>query len=714
MRKLIADTEGNGLLKQLTRMHCLVLRDVDTNEVMSFRNTDELGDGLPEGLDVLCQADMIVGHNLVSYDLKAIKKLYPQFVLPQRVIVKDTLIMGKIAFPDIKEVDFKLWRAGTMPSELVGKHSLKAWGYRLGKHKGDYDAEMRAKGLDPWASWNQDLEDYCVLDTEVCLKIYEECLTKKIPDECSALEHAAFKLASKIQENGFPFDRAAALVLASQLENEVELLRSEIVSAVGRRFVPDKKKQIAAYYYDPAGVNRKKELSQAYDRPEAFYGEDKSRKWWGEVVVPKRTAKRSVGDMSFQYTEGVPYCKAKWVDFNPGSRDQIAAYLIEDCGWQPDTFTEGGKPSVDAEALEVLGETLPLAKKIGEYLFVTKLFSQVQGGPQSWLKNYNEETGAIHGHTDTGGAVTGRSTHSKPNLGQVPAVVSKKLKDILETNKDILDQPEYRAPEFRNWYDLKKRKDLPLLGRVGEFGWESRSLFRVPEGWKQVGVDLKGIELRCLAALCSEFDGGELMRAVLDGDPHAYNQEKTGIPTRDIMKRVLYGLLYGAGDLKLGLTAKPTATLEEAVIIGKAVRAQLMAGLPALAEAIKKVKLEAKRGYLIGLDKRRILVRSEHSALNTRLQSDAALIAKRWIIETEWAALETGAYHGWTDDYGGPGDFAMLAFVHDELQTATHPLFAEEFAKLCEESAVSAGQYFNYPCPVEADSKVGYNWAQCH
>lgn len=702
---LIFDLEGNGLLPTLSKIHCLAIHDTVSKKTYRFRHND-VEDTIRDGLAMLSNADLIVGHNVIAFDIPALKKVYPGWDTTAEV--KDTLVLVKITAPDIKSFDMGLYRRGLIPSNRIGSHSLEAWGYRLGKHKGDYAKEMEKKGLDPWATWNQAMEDYCVLDVEVTTVLWHNIQTQDLSIDCDYLEHEAHTVASEIERNGFPFDKAAAEDLASVLETNRAALHERIVAEYGVRVKPAKKKLIRPLWYDPDGINLKKEQTGQFERPDPSIGEDTSRSWWGAVTVPKRNMTRN----GCSYVAGAPYCKAILSEFNPGSRQQVVEVLTEKHGWVPTEFTDGGSPSVDGPTLEKLSATVPIAKDLAEIFFLDKILGQLKNGPQAWLKTYNETTGAIHCHIDTGGTVTGRCTHSKPNLGQVPAVIAVKTMKDDEPNPEFFDQLSGWKSHALDYYGHLK-KEAPLLGRKGEYGYECRSLFGVPEPWIQVGVDLSGIEFRALAHLTAEFDGGELVDVVLNGDIHAYNQQKTGIPTRDIVKRVLYGLLYGAGDYKLGITAKPTASPAEAKKIGAQMRAQLMEGLPALDKAIKKVKAEAQRGFIIGLDGRRIKVRSEHSALNTRLQSDAAIIAKRWVCLTRSNALDAGAVIGWQTPIAVK-QFNMLAFVHDELQVAVSPAFAEEFAKIAVEAAAQAGRDFEYRCPVAAEAKLGFTWADCH
>jgi len=679
--RLLFDCETNGLLHQLDRIHCLNIRDVDTRKSYRFRRNDT-EDTIEEGVRMLHEADEIIGHNVVRFDVQAIKKVFPWFA-PKKVT--DTLVLVRIIAPDIKQSDYVRARNGKLPASLIGKHSLEAWGYRLGMHKGSYDADMRAKGLDPWLAWNQEMDDYCDLDVDINEVLLHACL-KDLPNtDVIELEHDIHSLCGRMEDNGFPFDVEGAKALAAKLRADYDALFVEAEQAYGHWYAPKAKWQIGPLWDAPVKKDAK---PRVYHKPRECFGEDNSRRFWGDVEVPKRPMKSRInpktGFLTAERDPDAPFCPIKRVEFNPGSRHNIVDRFVTVHDWVPSEFSEAGAPSVNDDVLRTL-EHIPIAKSLAELFFIQKLLGMIETGNGAWLKKV-DENGLIHPSTNTGGAVTRRCTHSHPNIAQVPSV---------ETADIILP-------------DGKKGKRI-LYGREGSYGYECRSLFFAPEGWTQVGVDLKGIELRCLAALCAEFDGGELIKVVLSGDPHQYNYEKTGVESRAIAKRLLYALMYGAGDWKLGWTAYPLRSYAEQLKAGKLIRSQFMEGLPALRKAIDMIKKEAEAGYIRALDGGRLKVRNSYSALNTRLQSDGALIAKRWAVFTELLALDEGMVHGWH------GDFTMQAFIHDELQnmvrTDSNP---EQFAYLCCEAARLSGESFGFACPVEADSKLGRTWAECH
>lgn len=252
------------------------------------------------------------------------------------------------------------------------------------------------------------------------------------------------------------------------------------------------------------------------------------------------------------------------------------------------------------------------------------------------------------------------------------------------------------------------KKKIILKGRRGKFGFECRSLFTAPPDWWLMGCDLAGIELRCLAARLAEFDDGEYIKEVLDGDPHSKNQIAFQLDSRDNAKTCLYAIMYGGGDLKVGsIVLPPSASASAMKARGKQLKANLQKGIPAFGKLIKKVGKQAQKGFLPGLDGRKLWVRSPHAALNLQLQSDAALISKLWVVFFYDMMHEAG--YEWGVDWG------LCAWVHDEVQAACRTReIAEHAAEICKAAAAEAGLYFNYAAPVAADAKIGKNWAETH
>lgn len=333
--------------------------------------------------------------------------------------------------------------------------------------------------------------------------------------------------------------------------------------------------------------------------------------------------------------------KDKVTIFNLASRKQIGERLMG-LGWKPTKHTEKGQPIVDEGTLESVD--IPEAQLIAEYLMLQKRVAMID----SWLKHVKED-GRVHGGIITNGAVTGRMTHRNPNMGQVPSV-----------NKP--------------------------------YGQEIRSLWTVDDGNVLVGTDLAGIELRCLAHYMQDDEWTE---ELLNGDIHQKNADAAGI-TRPQAKTLIYATLYGAGASKIGSIVGGSAK------DGQEILSRFYANTPALSRLMERVKKLAEKGYVPGLDGRRILVRSEHAALNSLLQGCGAIIAKQWCVEAHKTFKKQQI------------SVKQVAVVHDEIQIETAERYGEDVAQIMCDAASQAGITLGFRCPVDAESKIGKNWFDTH
>ena len=257
---------------------------------------------------------------------------------------------------------------------------------------------------------------------------------------------------------------------------------------------------------------------------------------------------------------------------------------------------------------------------------------------------------------------------------------------------------------------------VPSVGHA--YGAECRSLFYAPEGWQLVGADASGLELRALGAWLAYFDGGEYARLVsTDGfDIHTHNARLFGIysgdspiekATRDLSKRLIYCILYGGGARKTGSIVDPGGTEDQQYRIGKKTIDTFYKNLP----AIKKLKdlideRVDKRGYLSGIDGRRLQIRSKHSALNQLLQSTGAVTVKKATTILYNDLTTRGLKFG--------KDWAFVAHVHDEFQTLVRPEYVELYKELAIDSFRKSGEYFNLKCPMTGEARVGQNWMETH
>jgi DNA polymerase I-like protein with 3'-5' exonuclease and polymerase domains len=375
----------------------------------------------------------------------------------------------------------------------------------------------------------------------------------------------------------------------------------------------------------------------------------------GKEIRPKRTqsghfSKVGLGRFSDDYdVVGGCFTAVDFPEFNLGSRKQIGEQLVR-FGWKPKQFTETGQPIVDEGTLENVTE-VPEAQLIAEYLMIQKRVAQVQ----SWLDAVDDD-GRVRGQVNSNGANTGRMTHSKPNLAQVPAS---------------------RSP----------------------YGAECRAMWIVPEGYKLVGSDAEGLELRCLAHY---MDDPAFTDAVVNGDKdlgtdiHTVNMRAAGLTNRDQAKTFIYAFLYGAGDAKIGEIVG--GGRKE----GRELKRKFLERTPALARLRTRVEQAAARGWLKCIDGRKLHVRSAHSALNTLLQGAGAVIMKQALVILDDFAQRNKLVYGFVGN------------IHDEIQAEVLEAHAERFGRLADASIAAAGEVLGFRCPLAGAHAVGDHWGETH
>lgn len=571
MKSYVFDIEADALINTVVRVWAIVLKDTETNEMFSY-----YGDSLGVGINKIQEADVLIGHNIICYDIPVLEKLYG---IKIKAKIYDTLLLSRMMWPEIAlTADSK--KKYHIPSNLIGSYSLEAFGYRLGHFK--------LKHTD-WTEWTPMMQEYCEQDVNVNYRLWK-LIQEKLPSEQSIHIETKFQQYIHEQEqHGVYFDTDKALLLQTPLQQRINEITKQLVE-----IIPAKKIQL----------------------------------------------KKSV----------------KYQEFNPGSRQQIIQFLCEKYDWKPTVFTDKGNAQLSEEILEALPyhET----KLFSEFFKTQKLLAMLSDGDKSWLKFVKD--GKIHGRVVTIGAVTGRCTHSSPNLAQIPSP---------------------RA----------------FMGK------EVRELFYAPAGYKMIGTDASGLELRCFAHYLHTYDGGSYANEVQFGDIHTRNQIAAGLDTRDDAKTFIYALLYGAGDAKLG-SIKGSGTQEQLKQLGFTMRHSFMAKVPAYKNLVNNVKLaiQSRGKQLVGIDGRILQIRHEHAALNTLLQNAGAVAVKLATVN-------------FADNMKSRGiEFNPCLHIHDEWEVYTKDSDAEITKQIAVESIKQAGEELNFKCPLTGESRSGQTWYEVH
>lgn len=591
--RIIFDLETNGLLKELDTLHCCGYIDLDNPEptVEAAVGHEEI-----EALLIKLQdADEILGHNIIGFDIPAIQKLYPWFEPKGKVT--DTLVLSRLIKANLIEEDAaRQFSHDEFPRRLLGSHSLRAWGLRMKILKDDYSGG--------WEVCSQEMIDYCKKDVTVTMSLYKLLMTQGFSEQSMTLEHELAEICERIGSAGWRFD----ISKATDLLAELSLRRAELNDELRTVFEP-----------------------------------------WevSETFIPK------VNNKARGYQKGVPFKKVKVVDFNPNSRKHIQFCLSKKYGWKPEVFTPSGEGKIDESVLSSL--EYPEAKKLAEMFLIQKRLGMLAEGKAAWLKLVDAD-GRLRHQIISGGTISSRAIHRSPNLAQTPSS---------------------RAP----------------------YGEKCRELFTVDKGWVLLGSDLQALELRVLAHYLP--DDGIYAQQIIEGDIHSYNQSLVeGLTTRSMAKGFIYSLIFGGGDKLIGTICGGNAKL------GKRLKADFDAGMPAFKTLKRQLGNSYKRGHLIGLDGRKLFIRAEHVLLSQLLQSGGAIVCKQWLklVDDE------------IKNQNLQDRVIIQGWIHDEIQIAVKGKeLADHVGNIVLRMAEKAGETLGITkIKTEASYEIGTTWADTH
>lgn len=674
---MVWDIEADGLWHEVTKVHCIAVRDVDSDYCELFTP-----DRIEEGLKKLDEADVLIAHNGIGYDHPVLVKLHNW--RPRREVkIVDTEVYTRTAFSDQKDKDLN--HKSIRIQALQGAHSLEAWGLRLGCPKTDYQGG--------WETYNDAMGQYCLDDTNTGLTIYQHCLKHPVADNVLGIEQRTKFEYERMSRRGFKLNHEKAEKLSDELQARLDVIQEQVNAVIP----PHEEEMATPLYWEMQWEDEQGEIHQHREETKGLLDSwRKSRK-----IQPKKH--------KVVLTPGTK--KVKYHQFNANSTKQRRDFLVGKYGWVPPRLTDKGNELLKKghnyeELAKEYGKTdedtlksldWPEAKIFADAVLVNKIRSMAVSGDKSWLSQVRD--GRVHARFIHIGTVTHRGACTGPNLQQAPHVISK--------------------------------DDEPVWGFEGRYGADCRDLFEATEGLILVGSDLSAIEARMQGHYLAPYDRGAFIDQLLNGDIHSANVDAfKRIAGYDIgrsdSKTCTYAFLYGAGDEKLGRIAtsvSPEARSEwESALayfrreqneqkaqflaykqIGGRIRECYERGTVGMERLVADVKAKAKNtGYLSPIDGRKIPVRSEHSALNTLFQGAAAILFKYWLADVANEVLKRGL------------EAYPLAAVHDEQQWETLPTQADILMNITEESAPRVGKRFNIYCPLAAEAKKGCTWFQTH
>lgn len=627
MKRIVLDIETDGLLEELTRMWVICTQDIDTDEKRHWGPDDGLG-----WQEYINTADVIIGHNIISYDLAALYKLYG-WRPDQKVRIKDTLIMSKW---------LNYQRFG------MAGHSLARWGELLGYPKIEFS---------DWSRYSEEMLVYCQGDCELCKRIYmvltrelSKLITKsKYASVLLRAEHDAARWASDAEIAGWPFDCDGATVLYDSLCHRVDEIQSHLEPLLGVNTVPVDMK---------GGVVEYKELVTTKT---GFYPKYVAT-WFGiqpiDAIIPGLDL------------VGGPYSRVEFKPRKLSSVTDVKRWLYS-VGWVPTEWNTKFDPTTRKNiktSPKITEDSLEFLKDDGavyaEYLMVKSRRDILRG----MLDNCKYENGEfrVHGNANILGTPSMRATHRV--IVNIPRVTS-------------------------------------------EYGAEMRALFRVSDGWVQIGADSTSNQLR---GLCYYLGNEEYTTLVVSGDVHTYHRDIVNAIIKDVLKlepsctrddakRLIYALLFGCGDEKTAIYTLHKADEDK----GKIIKSLFLKRVAGIAGLLSSLERESKRNnyygspYIRGLGGNPLYANGNNTLLCYLLQAFEKATTSTAIT---WLVKEL-------TDRGIP--FQPLVYMHDEVQFMVPEEYGE-IAKTLGALAFKEGPKLAGVDIMEGVAKIGKNWKDCH
>lgn len=650
MKTAYFDLEANGLLDTVTKVHCIALA-VGLNGPVLY--TSESDPGFKNALAVLDECDEIVGHNIIGYDLIVLWKLHRW---KPKARVRDSMILSQLVFSD----------------NLMG-HSMEDWGGVLGITKVGTD-------ITDWSAYTENMGLRCVSDVRITRDLFYKIEVEMRGHDWSRsidIEHQFAKDFAVQTMRGVAVDWEHATRLKQHIEETMAALGAEVEPELPPKAA--NKGQLAAL--TPPSVQFKKDgtpsanLLKWFDKVERACGAPGTEwRWFGvkdgiEVELPSH--------------EPI----ATHVNMTLVDQQELKTWLME-CGWVPTMWNYKKEPDKRGKMRVVKdgnGEPIRTYPKMHdkgalcpnlEELIDNGTIAPIAKQAVKWII-YRHRLGIVKSCFD----------HRRDD-GRVSATGV------------ALGTPTARVRHVAPVCNIPTAEKQVILGA------ELRGLFIAPEGRVLVGADAAGLELRQLADRMNDAD---FTRSVLEGDKDKgtdaislmWKLIEEYAATRKIGKPTFYGWLYGASDRKTGETAGHAGT--RAKDVGKAIRAIWLNRFPALKELLERLEKEAEKGYITGLDGRRIPIRSKHAILNTDLQSGGSICVKHASNWTEQHIRVWGV------------QAARVIHYHDEgVWECADRQAAEHTAGAFRDGLLDATDIFKLKCPLDSDFKIGRSWAEIH
>jgi hypothetical protein len=626
MRIVVGDLEADGLLPEATKCWCGVFKDRQTQEIFKFKPHQ-----IDAMLEFLGTVDVLIMHNGIGYDWPLLKKLYGFEYKGKKV---DTLIMSRLLNPK-RLVPFNC------PDKKAGPHGIKAWGYRVGRGKPDYD---------DWANYSDEMLHRCTEDVEILDLVYDALLLEakgKNWKNAFLMSFKLFEYLQKQEEYGWLVDQEHMQFCISQLTNWIRRIDRVLTPNLPMKLEINETKKEGIYNYVRKPFLKSGKPSESVVN------------WCISCGI----------DIDASPVSG-PFSRVSLRQIDLDSGQETKDYLLAE-GWEPLEWNTNDDGERTSPKLSKDDPFDGIEGKVGR-LVARRVQCRHRRSSIEGLTGLIREDGRIASAINTL-AATGRATHR--NIVNIPG-----------------------ADSF--------------------YGKQMRKIFTSKDGFVLVGTDSDSCQIRMLAG---RMGSAAYIDAIVNGDKdigtdnHSMTMRIAELDSRRRAKNVMYCLLFGGGDDKLGRTAATGKS-------GKSIREMLYKGLDGLEDLVTSLvkgwratakqrynakfnRMEYYNGYITALDGRPVLVPSEHQVLVYLLQSDEAIMMSvAYILFNK--EMEKRYVYG--------VDYGVVCWYHDEYTVECKIEIKDTVAKLAEEAIAAAGRFFKISCPHIGQAKVGKNWYAIH
>lgn len=724
--KIVIDIEADSL--NPTVIWVVVTKDIDTNEVLVWKDAESLKKYLAKGVD-LC-----VGHNIIHYDLQHLSRLWGIEI--SQNVVRDTLVLSHL-------YDYR----------IEGGHSLDAWGKRLGVRKFEFN---------DFSKLTPAMIDYCIQDVELNTKLWKY-LRKYFADaswsKSIIMEHKLAYICVDMQNNGIYFDKAKANNLYDEIKDITDALDKEILAEFKPVQKLDKEFEIR---YKKDGTPTSKTQQLLADPNVKRKGSKLLRYRWEEF---NPQSSKQINERLYGHWE--PTDKT---DAHAECKDRTKLKYFSKYGWKineanmntlKETAPEGAKLLVQrillgarlrqlTTWLEAINWQITITKTesteniIKEIVSIIKntkknIEEKIKNTTQNTIKNIEKKTTIkkeiepIEKDTEYLSKTTidflknkitlARSVEKAQENSVLTIVMTPgELEEYFALDATLITNGSWRInPTFNsigtwthrlssvkpNVQNIAAKKTIKYnSGQLRElaikYGGEFRGLFQATPGKILVGTDMEGAHLRLFAHFINDkafIDALVSGSKELGTDPHSLTKQIIGelCPDRDRAKTFIFTFLNGGGVQKVSEIF--------ACSIGEA--REILDDFIGAYPGLRRLKEEtfvhyADLGYFVGIDGRKIKCDSAHLMMAGYLQSGEKIIMGHANVLWRDMADKQGL------------KYKQINICHDEFLCECDPADADILGEIQCKAIRMTGEQFKLNCPLAGETKLGRTWLEAH